>query len=310
MKKILVLFLLLVSLSLLACTTEEKVDIYTTVYPVEFITREIVGDKLKVASVYPRGKDVHDYEPQPKKIISIAQADALFYIGLNLEPFIDNALESAFKDLNTIRLSDIPNLELIEYGHNEESDHSHPGHVHGAVDPHIWMYPLILIPITEKICSELIKIHPEHQELFTENANRIIAELKAIDLEYKTFLDEETIASKTILVVHDAFGYWGHFYGIKRLKINHDTNSNDSGASLLQANIEAAKNLNIKYIAATKNVIISDIVITYQKALNAETTYLHTLETITNEEFNNNENYFTIMRDNLAVLKLILPRKS
>src|SRR5699024_8785792 len=55
--------------------------IYTSIYPIQFITEAIVGDTAHVVSVYPPGVDAHTYEPTSKSITEIATGKAFIYLG-------------------------------------------------------------------------------------------------------------------------------------------------------------------------------------------------------------------------------------
>lgn len=49
--------LILSILFLSSCNNEKiKVDIYTSIYPLEFVVKNIVKDEYVVRSVYPRGR--------------------------------------------------------------------------------------------------------------------------------------------------------------------------------------------------------------------------------------------------------------
>ncbi len=67
MKKIILLMLAIVSLvTVSGCKDSKKVDIYISVYPIEYIVKQIVKEDLVVESIYPRGAEVHDFEPTAK----------------------------------------------------------------------------------------------------------------------------------------------------------------------------------------------------------------------------------------------------
>ena len=128
MKKIMIVMILIISAFLFSgCTDSKDADIYISVYPIEFIVKSIVKEEKTVESIYPRGAEVHDYEPTAKQIVSINECDILFYIGLGLEPFITNGLNSTFKDLTTVELSKY--LELVEldggHHHGNENEENH-----------------------------------------------------------------------------------------------------------------------------------------------------------------------------------------
>lgn len=308
MKKTLLLFILIGFIVVIAgCRTSDKADIYTTVYPIEFVAKEIVKDKKVVKSVYPRGGEVHDYEPYPKQIIAIADCDVLFYIGLGLEPFIENALATTFKDLKTVKVTD--GLQLVQmdgtHTHGKEVESDHEGEIY---DTHVWLDPLSLKEITITVLQELILVYPEYEEEFTVNAQALVVELEALHNEYVDALADEAITSKTIMVDHDAYAYWTFRYGINRIKLRSDNESNEVDPATLIAKINQAKELGIKYIIASKNETESALFDQYLSNLNAEQEELHHLGTITTNELKAGKNYLSIMRDNLQVLIKVLPR--
>ena len=108
MKKIKYLLCLLIVLGGLvlgvSCKKGEDIEIYTTVYALDFVTKEIVQDKVKVKSIYPKSAEVHEYEPTPKELIKMARADIIFFIGQGLEPFIEKGLDSTFKNTNCVNI--------------------------------------------------------------------------------------------------------------------------------------------------------------------------------------------------------------
>ncbi|HRT68634.1 MAG TPA: zinc ABC transporter substrate-binding protein [Bacilli bacterium] len=308
MKKTLLIFILIgIVMMITGCKASDQADIYTTVYPIEFVAKEIVKDKKIVKSVYPRGGEVHDYEPYPKQIIAIADSDILFYIGLGLEPFIENALTTTFNNLKTVKVTD--GLQLVEmdgtHTHGDR-ENNHEGKIY---DTHVWLDPISLIGITNTILQELILIYPEYTEEFTSNANALILELEILHNEFIETLSDETITSKTIMVDHDAYAYWTFRYGINRIKLRSDNESNEVDAATLIAKINQAKELGIKYIIASKNETKSALFDQYLSNLNAEQEELHHLGTITTNELKAGKNYLTIMRDNLQVLIKVLPRE-
>ena len=209
MKKLLLFItLFLVLLVANGCGTSDKADIYTTVYPIEYVTKEIVKEYKTVKSVYPRGAEVHDYEPYPKQIIAIADCDILFYIGLGLEPFIENALTTTFKDLKTIKVTD--GLQLVEMDgtHTHETTEVESDDETIAYDTHVWLDPIAMIAVADTVLRELVKIYPEYEDEFTANTTALKEELMKLNEEFITALSDEKITSKTIMVDHEAYAYW------------------------------------------------------------------------------------------------------
>lgn len=302
MKKSLIPFILL--LVLVGCSTgasstnhDDKVQIYTSIYPIQYATERIAGDIATVDTIYPPGVDTHNYEPTSKEITYIAEADAFFYVGGNMESFastIQTALTN--QDLMFIELSD--HNELFEHGdykHDEDEDESH-GHDH---DPHIWLDPLKMIDIGEIIQTELSANYPEHATVFAKNFDIYKSDMETLDKAYKTGLSERD--TDYFLVTHGAYEYWEESYGIKQIPIRGRSNSDEPSQKDLVEVAKLAVENNIKYVLFEQNNddYVSTIILNY---LDGEKLYLHNLEVLTAEDISKDEDYLSLMQQNLAVL--------
>ncbi|WP_372869341.1 metal ABC transporter solute-binding protein, Zn/Mn family [Planomicrobium okeanokoites] len=116
--------------------TEEKMNIYTTVYPLTYFTERIGGEHVNVQSIYPAGSNEHTFEPTQQDMIALADADALFYIGLGLEGFIDSAQKTlSNENVEFVATAEsIPEADLGE-GHSDEEEHEQ-GHEEGTEEEH------------------------------------------------------------------------------------------------------------------------------------------------------------------------------
>lgn len=79
-KKILLISFLLIAI-LAACSNDrpekddDKIQVYTTVYPLQYFTERIAGDLVNVQSIYPPGSDEHTFDPTQKDMMALADAD-------------------------------------------------------------------------------------------------------------------------------------------------------------------------------------------------------------------------------------------
>ncbi len=85
MKKIKILTIALLSVFLLTgCFKRDNLDditIYTTTYPIEYLTKYIYGYNSNVLSIYPKGTNPREYTLTDKKIKEYANSDMLIYNG-------------------------------------------------------------------------------------------------------------------------------------------------------------------------------------------------------------------------------------
>ena len=89
MKKLTILTLLtIIVINLTGCLkidSLEDIDIYTTVYPIEYITRCLYGKHSNVYSIYPDGINVDEYSLTDKQIKDYSKASLFIYNGIGKE---------------------------------------------------------------------------------------------------------------------------------------------------------------------------------------------------------------------------------
>ncbi|WP_191560514.1 metal ABC transporter substrate-binding protein [Metabacillus idriensis] len=193
-----------------------------------------------------------------------------------------------------------------EEGHDEHADQeAHDEHEHGDKDPHIWLDPALSIQIAENIKNGLSELDPESKAEFEKNFKALKADLEALDADYKETI--EAADKKEILVSHAAYGYWEERYGIEQISVLGLSPTQEPSQKQLQSIIETAKEHNMKYIIFENNVNskISDIV---QAEIGAESLTLSNLESISEEDAKNSEDYFSLMKRNLETLKTALSK--
>ena len=305
MKRIICAVILLFSFFIsMSCKSEDDVKIYTTVYALDFVAKEIVKDKVKIQSVYPKSAEVHEYEPTPKQLIKMAKANIIFYIGQGLEPFIETGLKSTFKNTKCVNISSYSSLNLVSY----DGSHSHSGSDQDSAressfDPHIWLDPNSMEEITNIILYNILEIdaYKQYEEEFKDNANQLIKKFRDLKDEYNALL---TTSKGLIIVDHDAYAYWTYRYNIERKSLRGDNESADPNSKELINIINLAKEKDIHYLLATKYESQESLINSYVNYFNnsdaggCEVLYLDNLETLVDD----GEDYFSIMRNNLEIL--------
>jgi zinc transport system substrate-binding protein len=171
-----------------------------------------------------------------------------------------------------------------------------------------------MIIMADTVLSNILErftLSQEDIDFFTTNTQNLKAELALVDQEFKDTVDNTNIANKTIMVDHDAYVYWTIKYGIERIKLRNDNESSDVVPQEIEQKIALAKELNIKHIIVSKNEMESSIVSQYLSALKLDSSAkisLHHLGTITSEEDEDGMDYFSIMRENIRLIGIILPK--
>lgn len=339
MKKVLLFFLVTVlAVFTAACgnksstsnqsEAQDKLSIYTTVYPLSYFTERIGGDFVEVSSIYPPGANEHTFEPTQKDMMHLADADLFFYIGLGLEGFVENAKKTLAKEEVTMvatadQVSDEKLAVSTGHSHEEEDGashehdhaateeehdhaeegHSHEDHDHGDVDPHIWLSPVISQDLALSIKNALVEKMPAQEATFTANYDALVKELQDLDSDFKTM--GEKAGEKTFFVSHAAFGYIAGEYGLTQVPIAGLNSQNEPSQKELTAIVDKAKDMHIHYILFEQNVS-SKLAEVIQKEVGAESLVLHNLSVLTTDDVKNNETYFTLMQNNMEILNTAL----
>ena len=316
MRKLIYIFTLILtaSLFLAGCGSsspqtgkdDAKLTIYTTVYPLQYFTKEIGGEYVDVNSVYPAGVDEHTFEPTQKDIINIAEADLFYYIGYNLEGFVTNA-KKTLKNENVDMIAigeevhigeDSPEAE--EHNHEEEADH---GHDHGSTDPHLWIDPVYAKEMAELIKDSLSSKLPEQSDTFESNYKALAEKLDNLNEDYSKTI--ENAKHSEFLVSHAAFGYWTSRYGLDQISISGISTSEEPSQKSLQNLVEEAREHNLKYLLVEQNVS-SKLTNVIKNEANLTTLPIHNLATLTQDDIDKDRDYFSIMEDNLESLDTAL----
>ncbi len=309
MKKILTLFLSL-GLFLAGCSNntestekkgesnQNKLNIYTTVYPLQYFTERIGGNFVEVNTIYPPGADEHSFEPTQKDMINLADSDLFIYIGLGLEGFVEKA-KTTLKNEKVTMVGAAEEIQIDETEHGVEEDEHH----HGDIDPHIWIDPVYAKDLALSIKQALIDKMPEQKEQFEANYLLLANELDQLHQDFKNMISEAK--HKEIIVSHSAFGYWEKRYGLKQISISGLNTSNEPSQKQLQKIIEVAKKYHLKYVFFEQNVN-SKLTEIIQKEIGAKPLVLHNLSVLTDEDLKNNPSYFSLMENNLEALRKAL----
>lgn len=287
-------------------TSEKTLSVYTTVYPLQYFTERIGGEFVDVQSIYPPGTDEHVFEPTQKDMMSLADADLFFYIGLGLEGFVDKTKKTLENEhVQLIPIAEDIDPELLEEGHeHEHQEDGHDEHHHDTdIDPHVWISPYLSTLLAERITEELSDEMPEHAELFQQNFDSLYDDLEKLDRDFKVMADEAP--NKTFFVSHAAFGYLADAYGLQQLAVSGLDSQNEPSQKQLAELVKEAKEKDIHYILFEQNVS-SKLTEVIRKELGAEALTLHNLSVLTNEDLAEDQDYFTLMQQNLQVLKQAL----
>lgn len=340
MKKI---FVILLALLFTACSkpaanneakNEEsngKLNVYASVYPIYDFTKKIGGDKINLSMLTKPGEEPHHYEPSSDDIKNLSKADLFIYNGAGLESFTDKIIESN-PDLKTCQASE--GVDLIKathdhdhdhdfcqnsddanhnHNHENENNHNHEAkenhssheeeHHHGMYDPHTWLSIKNAKIEMENIKNKLTEIDPDNASYYQKNFDKYAKMCDDLDKEYSQKIS--VLPNRVMVVSHQAFGYLCGDYGLSQVPIKNISNEDEPDAQTMAQIIDYIKKNNIKYICV-EEMTSTKIADTIKAETGAQIKVLSPVETLTQEQMDKGEDYFSIMENNLKILEEVL----
>lgn len=282
MKKKLLLICLLITFITTGCfkrDTMEDINIYTSVYPIEYIANELYGEHSTINSIYPNGIIVDKYTLTEMQINEYSKSDLFIFNGLSNEKDYIKPMFESNKHLKIIDAS-----ASIEYNNKIEE---------------IWLDPSNFLMIAQNIKTgfdEYITNQYLKNEI-EENYKQLKIDISSLDAKIQMMI--ENAEDKRIVVTNNMFKYLE--------KYNFEVISLDKEETNLDKNIAIVKNMinegNLKYIYSIKNGDPNDTVNSIIEGTEIKLLEFHTLSNLSEEERNTKKDYLTIMNDNVELLK-------
>ena len=198
-------FAILFLVVLVGCTGSSKVKklkplAVVSTYALYDVAKAIGAEDIEVIMLIEAGKEIHSYEPTPKQIAYLQEADLFFYSGAGLEPWAKK-LDTANKG---VALSSY--VKLLPF-------HAHHNNKKFAHDPHYWLDFSNMQIVADVIAKRFSKLLVAKSKEFTHRANIYKESLHKLDEAFKKGLRG---CQKSVIVVnHNAYSYLATRYGFK-----------------------------------------------------------------------------------------------
>lgn len=283
MKKIIIILCLLcLSTALTGCIKRdsmEDITIYTTNYPTEYITKRLYGEHATIHSIYPDGVNIDTYELTNKQIKDYSDSDLYIFNGLSQEKNYVNKMRENNKNLKIIDTT-----LAMEYNNDTKE---------------LWLDPSNFLMMAQNIktgFSEYTDSYYLNNDI-NENYEKLKIEASNLDAKIKQIVTNSD--TKAIVTASNLFNFLE--------KYDLTVYSLDDKEAIDPKTLATVENLikdgEIDYIFAENNEEVNDTVQNLIDNTGVEIVYWHTLANISETERSTNENYFTLMNDNLELLK-------
>ena len=230
MKNIKKLPFILSIISLLTIFSPANADIkvVASIKPIHSLVSYLMDGVGKPDLIVDGYASPHGFAMKPSHAKMLQNADLIFWVGEDLENFLEKPLKSIAKNAEKIELMEINGLKKLKFrernifeghddhghkekkhddhGHKEKKhdDHGHEKHAHGEHDPHIWLDPLNAKVILSEMAEHLIEKDPSNASTYKANLKKAHKALDNLTKKIKSDLKGDFKS----IVFHDAYQYF------------------------------------------------------------------------------------------------------
>ncbi|MCC0012120.1 MAG: zinc ABC transporter substrate-binding protein [Rhodobiaceae bacterium] len=222
--------------------------VVASIKPVYSLVAAVMGDTGSPELIVEGAGSPHTYSLKPSQARMLENAKLVFWIGHDLEAFLEKPLETLSHDAQVVALSKAEGLKFLELreggtfeghdhgheGHDQDEhaehedhdahgeehadhDHDHEGeehaHHHGEeIDVHIWLDPRNAAAMVQAIADALAKADPGNAETYLSNADLLTVSLSRLEDEIGEAL--APVHTRSFIVFHDAYQYFEQRFGL------------------------------------------------------------------------------------------------
>ena len=251
-KKIPLIFSILSILTFFTPANAE-IKVVASIKPIHSLASYLMDGIAKPDLIVDGYASPHGFAMKPSHAKMLQNADLIFWVGEDLESFLEKPLNSIAKKAEKIELMEIKGLNVLKFrernifddhddhghddhddhgkkeddhddhdhddhskkdGHDDHDDHDgHEGHAHGEFDPHIWLDPMNAKVILNEMVEHLIENDAKNASKYKSNLKKALKEIDKLNKDVKAELSKSTAS----IVFHDAYQYFEERYNVNIL---------------------------------------------------------------------------------------------
>ena len=213
-------------------SAKADIKVVTSIKPIHSLASYLMDGVGKPDLIVDGYASPHGFAMKPSHAKMLQNADLIFWVGEDLENFLEKPLNSIAKKAEKIELMEIKGLNKLEFrernifeeheghghdehkedkhddhkehGHKKDKHDDHQGHAHGEHDPHIWLDPMNAKVILSEMTEHLIENDQKNEAKYKANLKKAHKDLDNLTKKVKSELNKDFKS----IVFHDAYQYF------------------------------------------------------------------------------------------------------
>ena len=197
--------LLVFAISLSANAAEKKLLVATTFTVIADLARNVAGDAADVVSITRPGSEIHNYQPTPRDLLRVRDADIVLWNGLGLERWFEKFIVRLKKATDVVVSEGVEPIPVRE------------GPYRNQPNPHAWMSPADVLVYVSNIEAALIAADPDNASQYKKNASEYSAKINAVAKDISARLSVIPKDKRWLASTEGAFSYLTRHFGLNEI---------------------------------------------------------------------------------------------
>lgn len=225
----------------------ETPEVVTSIKPLHSLVAGVMQGVGEPHLLVGGGESPHTYSMRPSDAEALSNADVIFWVGEELETFLERPIANLGADARAVALLHAPGMTLLEFpedgdeahtddhadgedehagdhpdDHEEAADDHHddhhddePGehaHHHAGTDPHVWLDPANARAMVAEIVAVLADVDAKNADIYRRNGADLTARLEQLEADTTETL--KPYRDIPYFTFHEAFRYFGSRFGL------------------------------------------------------------------------------------------------
>jgi zinc transport system substrate-binding protein len=219
----------------------EPIHVAVSILPQKFFAEAIGGEHLSVQAMVRPGFEPATYDPTPRQLAELAQAELYFAIGVPFEQTWLPRFQAASPHMRVVPTQRGIRRRAMGAGHGTDADTSNE-----RPDPHIWLSPPLVRIQAMNMLEALVAADPEHAADYRRGYAGLALTINRVDDAILGSLTTADLEHNRFMVFHPAFGYFAAAYGLTQIPI--EVEGKEPGPKQLAALIRTARKDGIEVV--------------------------------------------------------------
>lgn len=183
----------------------EKLLVATTFTVIADLAKNVAGDAADVVSITRPGSEIHNYQPTPRDLLRVRDADIVLWNGLGLELWFEKFISRVKNATDVVVSEGVEPIPIRE------------GPYATKPNPHAWMSTDAVTIYVRNIESALATADPDNADVYQQNADSYVKQIEEVAISIEERLNSVPDNKRWLATTEGAFSYLARQFSLKEI---------------------------------------------------------------------------------------------